>query len=146
MTETSSKPRAHKLPGEDAACLQIAVGILGILLLIASSLLSRWRWSHGTSVGVVALLAAVLILAVAGFRGLKERRQRGAASLMLVGDVLMTITALTFLVISFGGVFSWAFPFGSIFVTLAIFSDLATYRFRRAVSHAVHLAPAVSES
>jgi hypothetical protein len=135
MTEAaSSSPRLHKLPGEDAACLQIAVGILGTLLLVASSLLSRWRWSHGTSVGVVALLAGVLILAVAGFKGLKQRRQPGAASLMLAGDVLLTITALTFLVISFGGAFSWAFPFGSIFTTVAIFSDLATYRFHRAVS------------
>jgi hypothetical protein len=146
MTEAASSPRVQKLPGQDAACLQIAVGILGSLLLIGASLISSWRWSHGTSVGVVALLAGVLIVAVAGFKGLKARRQPRAASLMLAGDALLTITALTFLVISFGGAFSWAFPFGSIFTTLALFSDVATYRFRRAVSRANGLRAVVPES
>ena len=128
-----NNPALKRLPGEDPACLQIAVGILGTLLLIGASLLSRWRWSAGTSVGVLALFVGILLAGAGGFSGLKEQRQSGAALLMLAGDVLLTVSALIFLAVSFGGAFSWAFPFGSIFTVLAVFSDLATYRFRRAV-------------
>jgi len=142
MTNTTIRT---KLPGEEPACLQIAAGILGALLLLAASLLSRWRWSPGTSVGVVGLLAGVLLVAVAGFKGLKEQRQARAASLMLIGDILLTVSALAFLIVSFGGRFSWAFPLGSIFCTLALFSDLGSYRFHRAVRRASSLGAAVPE-
>jgi uncharacterized membrane protein len=135
MTEAGESQRtAHKLPGEDPACLQIAVGILGTLLLAIISLLSRWHWSPGTSVGVLALFAGIVLVGAAGFTALKEQRQWRAASLMVAGDIFLTTSALAFLVVSFGGAFSWAFPLGSIFTTLALFSDLATYRFRRAAS------------
>jgi uncharacterized membrane protein len=143
---TAPSQRARRLPGEEPACLQIAVGILGTLLLIIASLLSRWRWSSGTSVGVVALLAGLLLVGAGGFGGLRERRQSRAASLMVAGNLLLTFSALAFLIVSFGGAFSWAFPLGSIFTTLALFSDLATYRFRRAVSRASSLRTPVPES
>lgn len=147
MTEAGESIRtAHKLPGEDPACLQIAVGILGTLLLAIISLLSRWHWSPGTSVGVLALVAGTLLVGAAGFSGLREQRQPRAASLMVAGDIFLTTSALAFLIVSFGGAFSWAFPLGSIFTTLALFSDLATYRFRRAVSRALNLGAAVRES
>jgi hypothetical protein len=143
MTESASdREKRRSLPGEEPACLQIAVGIIGLLLLAAASLLSRWRWSHATSVGALGLIAGTLLVAIAGFRGLKEHRQARAASLMLAADVLLSVSALTFLVVSFGGAFSWAFPFGSIFTTLAIFSDLAAFRFRRAVGRDPNLAAA----
>jgi multisubunit Na+/H+ antiporter MnhG subunit len=136
MTEAAaSDQKSVKLPGEEPACLQIAVGTLGTVLLIFASLLSRWRWSHGTSVGVVALLAGIWLVAAGGFRGLKEGRQRRAALLMFVGDLILTISAVTLLIVSFGGTFSWAFPLGAIFTTLALFSDVASYRFRRALSY-----------
>lgn len=140
MTEAGeSKRTAHKLPGEDPACLQIAVGILGALLLTIISLLSRWHWSPGTSVGVLALFAGILLVDAGGFSGLREHRQWRAASLMVAGDIFLTTSALAFLIASFGGAFSWGFPLGSIFTTLALFSDLATYRFRRAASFALNI-------
>jgi hypothetical protein len=135
MTEAGESQRtAYKLPGEDPACLQIAVGILGTLLLTIISLLSRWHWSAATSAGVAAFIVAMILLIAAGFSGLRAQRQWRAASLMVAGDIFLTTSALAFLVVSFGGAFSWAFPLGSIFTTLALFSDLATYRFRRAAS------------
>lgn len=133
-------------PGEEAACLQIAVGILGLLLLIIISLLSRWHWSVGNSVGVGALLSAMILLLAGGFAGLKARRQPRAAALMLVGDIFLTTPALIFLVVSFGGGFSWAFPLGSIFTTMALFSDIATHRFRRAQSRRAGVAALGSSS
>ena len=134
MSESASnEQKPGRLRGEEPACLQIAAGILGILLLIVASLLSRWSWSLGTSVGVVALLAGLILVCAAGFSGLNEGRQTRAASLMVAGDLLLTVSALTFLAVSFGGAFSWAFPLGSLFTVLAVFSDLATHRFRRAV-------------
>lgn len=134
-------PSVQRLPGEEPACLQIAVGLLGALLLIIISLLSRWHWSAGTSVGVAALFASMVLLLAAGFSGLKALRQPRAASLMLAGDALLTLSALTFLVVSFGGGFSWAFPLGSIFTTLALFSDLATRKFRRGIRNSLASAP-----
>ena len=135
MTEAAAtNERARRLPGEDPACLQIAVGILGMLLLIIISLLSRWHWSAATSAGVAALIVAMILLIAGGFSGLRLQRQPRAASLMVAADILLTTSALAFLIASFGGAFSWAFPLGSIFTALALFSDLATYRFRRAAS------------
>src|SRR5579863_4757218 len=137
MTDSAIADQARgRLPGEDSACLQIAAGILGALLLIAASWLSRWRWSAGTRAGVTVLMLAMVMLLAAGFSGLKLHRQPRAASMMLAGDTLLTICALAFLIVSLGGAFSWAFPLGSIFTTVAIFSDAATYRFRRALSRA----------
>ena len=140
MTEAATaSERTRRLPGEDPACLQIAVGILGTLLLTIISLLSRWHWSAATSAGMAALIVAMILLIAAGFSGLRSQRQPRAAAWMLAGDILLTTSAVAFLIASFGGAFSWAFPLGSIFTTLALFSDLATYRFRRATNRSPNI-------
>ena len=122
-----------KTPGEEAACLQVAVGILGGLLLIASILLSRWRWSRGTGLGVLVLLLGVLLAGAGGFMGLGEKRRRRASALMSAGGTLLTASAIV-LLLTAGDSFNWHVPLGSIFLMLAIFSSVAAYKFRRVVT------------
>ncbi|HEY6292833.1 MAG TPA: hypothetical protein VI455_14890 [Terriglobia bacterium] len=126
-----SPHRGAKTPGEEPACLQIAVGILGSLLLLASTLLSRWRWSHGTGLGVLVLFAGVILAAAGGSYGLGRKRRRGS-TLMSAGGILLTLAAIV-LLLTAGDDLNWHFPLGVIFLAIAIFSDLATYRFRRAL-------------
>lgn len=115
------------------ACLQIAVGIMGTLLFLLASLISRWSWSAPTAAGVVALWAGVLLAAIGGILGLKPERQRRSRALMAVGDIVLTLAAIAFLVASRDGTLSWYFPIGILFLTLAVFSDVASYKFSRAV-------------
>jgi len=121
-----------KPPGEEAACLQIAIFFLGTLLLIAAILISRWRWSRPTGLGVLALLLGVILAGAGGFYGLGERRGRGSR-LMSAGATIVTLAAVM-LLLTAGDDFNWHVPLGSIFLTLAIFSSAAAYKFRRVVT------------
>lgn len=121
-------------PGEEMACLDIAVGILGVLLLIFPALTSF----RGSSLGFVAAGAALvvgLILAITGgFIGLSERRQQQAPRIMKASGLVLTVTAAILLAASSNGLISWDFPVGAIFLTLGLFADLAAWRFRKALA------------
>lgn len=116
------------------ACLDIAIGILGLLLLIFPALTSL----RGAGLGFVAAGAALVIglfLAIAGgFMGLGERRRQRAVRAMTAGGVWLTATAIVLLAISSNGLVGWDFPVGALFFTLGVFADLAAWRFRKALS------------
>lgn len=122
----------RKLPGEEMACLEIALGILGVLLLILPVLTSIRH--PAVLAAELALLAGVVLAIAGGFLGLRERRQRRASSLMAASGVLLTITSVVLLIGARDGLISWDFPVGIIFFALALFSDLAAYRFRRVLA------------
>lgn len=130
----SDKPANRKLPGEEMACLQISVGILGLLLLVFPALTSFRGLKPPVALAGLALLAGVVLAAVGGFMGFKPERQRRAHSVMRAGGLLLTMTAVGLLVASSDGLMSWDFPVGAIFLALALISGLATHRFRRAVA------------
>ena len=118
------------------ASLQIAVGIWGVLLLILPVLFT-WRKSPQGAAGALALLAGVLLPFVGGIIAKHEDRQVRAANLMLAGDVLLTLGAIVMWAIGLRGEsISWSLPLGPLFLVLAIFSDVAAYRFRRVVTAA----------
>ena len=121
------------IPGQSMASLQIAVGIWGLLLLILPTVFT-WRRSLQGIGAALVLLAGVLLPAAGGIIAKRENRHPGAANLMLAGDVLLTLGATTMLVIGLrDGSISWSLPLGPLFLVLAIFSDVAVYRFRRQV-------------
>jgi hypothetical protein len=129
--ESKGKQRAS---GQSMACLQIAVGIWGVLLLILP-LLFTWRRSLSGVGAALVLLAGVVLPAAGGIIAKREDRQARAAAVMLVGDLLLTLGAITMLAIGLrGGSISWSLPLGPLFLVLAIFSDLAAYRFRGQVN------------
>ncbi|HUI40846.1 MAG TPA: hypothetical protein VL523_02640 [Terriglobia bacterium] len=130
----SNQPASRKLPGEEMACLQISVGILGVLLLVFPALTSFRGLKVHVALAGLALLGGVLLAAVGGFMGLKPERQRRAHSVMRAGGVLLTLTAIVLLIASSDGLMGWDFPVGAIFLTLGLISDLATHRFRRALA------------
>jgi hypothetical protein len=116
------------------ASLQIAIGIWGLLLLIVP-IIFTWRKSLQGAAATLALLAGVLLPFAGGIIAKREDRQARAANLMLTGDVLLTLGAIVMLVIGLrGGSISWSLPLGPLFLVLAIFSDVAVYRFRRQVN------------
>ena len=120
--------------GESMASLQIAVGIWGLLLLILP-IVYTWRKSLQGAGAALVLLAGVLLPAAGGIIAKRENRQASAANLMLAGDVLLTLGAIVVLVIAVRGrSISWSLPLGPLFLVLAIFSDVAVYRFRRQVN------------
>ena len=122
--------RQRTVPGQSMACLQIAVGIWGVLLLILP-ILFTWRRSLGGMAAALALLAGVLLPAYGGIIAKREDGQTRAATLMLTGDVLLTLGAIVMLAIGLRGAsISWSLPLGPLFLVLAIFSDVAVYRFR----------------
>jgi len=116
------------------ASLQIAVGIWGLLLLILP-IVYTWRKILQGAAAALVLLAGVLLPAAGGIIAKRENRQASAANLMLAGDVLLTLGAIVVLVIAVRGrSISWSLPLGPLFLVLAIFSDVAVYRFRRQVN------------
>jgi hypothetical protein len=126
--------RQNAIPGQSMACLQIAVGIWGVLLLILPTLFT-WRRSLSGIGAALVLLAGVVLPAAGGIIAKREDRRTRAATLMLAGDVLLTLGAITMLVIGLhGGSISWSLPLGPLFLVLAIFSDAAAYRFRRQIN------------
>jgi hypothetical protein len=126
---TAGAPR-----GQSMASLQIAVGIWGLLLLILP-IVFTWRRSLQGIAAALVLLAGVLLPFAGGIIAKREDRQARAANLMLAGDVLLTLGAITMLVIGLrGGSISWSLPLGPLFLVLAIFSDVAAYRFRQQVN------------
>ena len=125
-------------PGQSMASLQIAVGIWGLLLLILPVIFT-WRRSPQGIGAAVALLAGVLLPFLGGIMAKREDRQARAANLMLAGDVLLTLGAFVMVVIGLrDGSISWSLPLGPLFLALAIFSDVAAYRFRRQVTFDPH--------
>jgi hypothetical protein len=113
------------------ASLQIAVGIWGVLLLILPVLFT-WRKSLQGAAAALVLLAGVLLPAAGGIIAKREDRHTSAANLMLAGGVLLTLGAVVMLVIGLRGEsISWSLPLGPLFLVLAIFSEVAAYRFRR---------------
>jgi len=118
------------------ASLQIAVGIWGLLLLILPTVFT-WRRSLGGIGAALVLLAGVLLLATGGIIAKHEERQVRAANLMLAGDLILTLGAIVMLVIGLrNGSISWSLPLGPLFLVLALFSDVALYRFRGQVKRA----------
>jgi hypothetical protein len=125
--------RQNAVPGQSMACLQIAVGIWGLLLLILP-ILFTWRRNLSGIGAALVLLAGVVLPAAGGIIAKRDDGQARAFSIMLAGDVLLTLGAITMLVIGLrGGSISWSLPLGPLFLVLAIFSDAAAYRFRRAI-------------
>ncbi|HXJ95835.1 MAG TPA: hypothetical protein VMT20_23590 [Terriglobia bacterium] len=117
------------------ASLQIAVGIWGLLLLILP-IVFTWRRNLQGIGAAVALLAGVLLPFMGGVIAKHQERQARAANLMLAGDVLLTLGAIVMLVIGLRGEsISWSLPLGPLFLVLAIFSDVAAYRFRPQVGN-----------
>ena len=125
-----------KPPGEEMACLQISVGILGVLLLAFPALTSLRHPKIQVALAGLALLAGLLLTAAGGFMGFKPGRQRWAHAVMRLGGIVLALTAVVLLVTSGDGLLSWDFPVGIIFLTLAFISELATRRFGRALAAA----------
>lgn len=125
------KPR--DLPGEEMACLDIAVGILGALLLVVPALTSLRGLNAATAGAGLALVAGVALAICGGFMGLKESRRRRAGVVMTASGVVLTLTAVVLLAASSDGLIGWDFPVGAIFLTLGLFADLAAWRFRKAI-------------
>jgi hypothetical protein len=136
MDETVQSEPTRVPAGQSIASLQIAVGIWGLLLLILP-IVFTWRRSLQGAATALVLLAGVLLPAAGGIIAKRGDRQARAANLMLAGDVLLTLGAIVMLVIGLrGGSISWSLPLGPLFLVLAIFSDVAAYRFRRQVTQA----------
>lgn len=138
-TETSSPdqgqtPKKREVPGEEMACLDIAVGILGVLLLIFPALTSLRGASLGFVAAGVALFVGLVLAIAGGFMGLGERRREQAARAMKASGLVLTVTALILLAASSNGLTSWDFPVGALFLTLGLFADLAAWRFRKALA------------
>lgn len=138
-TETGSQDqgqtsRKRKVPGEEMACLDIAIGILGVLLLIFPALTSFRGASWGFVTAGVALLLGLLLAITGGFMGLGERRRQQAARAMTASGVWLTVTAIILLAASSNGLIGWDFPVGALFLTLGLFADLAAWRFRKALA------------
>jgi len=133
--DQKEEPKKRESPGEEMACLDIAIGILGILLLIFPALTSFRGASLGFVGGGLALLVGLVLAIAGGFMGLGERRrQRHAGRAMKASGFMLTVTALVLLAASSNGLISWNFPVGAIFLTLGLFADLAAWRFRKQVS------------
>jgi hypothetical protein len=128
-------------PGESMACLQIALGIWGTLLL-AVPIAFSWHRHVATMAGALVLLAGTLLPLIGGVLGLKASKQRRGLAFMTAGDAILTLSAIVLLIMASGGDISWYFPLGALFLTLAFFADLALYLFRRAV-RAVEFGPAL---
>ena len=119
------------MKAQSMACLQIAIGIWGVLLLAATTIVSSRH--AGTMAAVLALLAGTLLAAAGGVAGLKAERARRAVRLMAAGAALLTICALVLLSVALGrNDVNWYFPLGALFLTLALLSNLAGHRFRKA--------------
>ena len=113
------------------ASLQIAIGIWGVLLLTTTTIVSSR--SAGTMAAVLALLAGTILAASGGIAGLRLQQRDRAVRLMAAGAALLTVCALVLLIVWLGrGDVSWYFPLGAMFLTLAVLSNLAGHRFRRA--------------
>jgi hypothetical protein len=123
----------YALPGEEMACLEIAIGILGVLLLIFPALTSLRGLNAAVAGAGVALLAGLALAIAGGFMGLKVTRQQRAAKVMTAGGLVLTVTALVLLTAAGDGLVSWDFPVGAIFLTLGLFGDVAAWRFRKAL-------------
>ena len=129
--ETGRKKR--EVPGEEMACLQIAIGILGVLLLIFPALTSLRGLNAAVVAAGLALISGLALALAGGFMGLEESRQQRAGRVMTASGVLLTVTAVILLAASSNGLISWDFPVGVIFLTLGLFADLAAWRFRKAL-------------
>jgi hypothetical protein len=129
------EPKRKKIvvPGEEMACLEIAIGILGVLLLVFPALTSIHGLTASVAGAGLALLVGLGLAIVGGFMGLNEARQRRAARLMAASGLVLTVTALILLAAAGDGLVSWDFPVGAIFLTLGLFADLAAWRFRKAL-------------
>jgi peptidoglycan/LPS O-acetylase OafA/YrhL len=115
------------------ACLQIAIGIWGVLLLAATAIVSSR--SAGTMAAVLALLAGTLLAASGGVAGLNPERASRAVRLMAAGAAFLTICALVLLIVALSrNDVNWYFPLGAMFLALAVFSNLAGHRFRKATT------------
>ena len=115
------------------ACLEIAVGIWGVLLLAVPALVFSRGRSLGTMTAVLVLLAGAVLAASGGVAGLKPELAERAVRLMAAGGAVLTLCALALLIVSFvRNDVSWYFPLGVMFLTLAVLSDVAGHRFRRA--------------
>jgi len=126
----------QRAPSQSMACLQVAVGIWGLLLLILP-ILFTWRRNPQGIAAALVLLAGVLLPAAGGIIAKHEDRQARAAAMMLTGDLLLTLGAIVMVVIGLRGEsISWSLPLGPLFLVLAIFSDVAAYRFRHQVNEA----------
>ena len=138
-SDQEQKPKKRESPGEEMACLDIAIGILGVLLLIFPALTSLRSSSLGFLAAGVALLVGLILAITGGFMGLGERRQQQAGRAMKASGLVLTVTAAILLAASSNGLISWDFPVGAIFLTLGLFADLAAWRFRKQIAsgHAV---------
>jgi len=132
--DQEQKQKKRESPGEEMACLDIAIGILGVLLLIFPALTSFRGSSFGFVAAGVALLVGLVLAITGGFMGLGERRRQQASRAMKASGLLLTLTAVILLAASSNGLIGWDFPVGVIFLTLGIFADLAAWRFRKQVS------------
>jgi hypothetical protein len=134
IAEAVPSERPRGVSGQSMACLQIAVGVWGLLLLILP-ILFTWRRSLSGIAAAFVLLAGVLLPAAGGIIAKREERRGRAATLMLTGDLLLTLGAIVMLAIGLRGAsISWSLPLGPLFLVLAIFSDVAVFRFRRQVT------------
>jgi len=126
--------KKRTVPGEEMACLDIAVGILGVLLLIFPAFTSFRGASLGFIAAGVALVVGLVLAITGGFMGLGERRRPQAGRAMKASGLVLTVTAVILLAASSNGLVSWDFPVGAIFLTLGLFADLAAWRFRKALA------------
>jgi peptidoglycan/LPS O-acetylase OafA/YrhL len=114
------------------ACLEIAIGIWGVLLLTVPALVFSRGRSVGTATAVLVLLAGTLLSASGGVAGLKPERTERAGRLMAAGGAVLTVCALVLLIVSLKrGDVNWYFPLGAMFLTLGVLSSAASRRFRR---------------
>lgn len=132
--DQNETPKKREAPGEEMACLDIAIGILGFLLLIFPALTSFRGASLGFVAAAVALFVGLVLAITGGFMGLGERRRQQAGRAMKASGLVLTVTALILLAASGNGLISWDFPVGVLFLTLGLFADLAAWRFRKAIA------------
>lgn len=136
QTENSTEEQGRKKrgsPGEEMACLDIAIGILGILLLVFPALTSLSGLRPTTAAAGLALVVGLILAIAGGFMGLSERRRQRAPRVMTASGLVLTVTAIILLAASSNGLISWDFPVGAIFLTLGLFADFAAWRIRKSV-------------
>ncbi len=131
--EQAQTKNRRQVAGEEMACLQIAIGILGVLLLIVPAMTSLGNLHPGVIIAGLALFLGLGLAIAGGFMGLNEKRQPRGSRLMKISGAILTVTAIVLLAFSSDGLIGWDFPVGAIFLTLGLFDDLAAWRFRKAI-------------
>jgi hypothetical protein len=132
-SENGKERKRRGAPWDEMACLEMAVGIVGCLLVLVPALLSHWVRHPGMLAVALALVAGPILVAVGGNIGSKEHGQQRGLAVMTAGGAVLTLAAIGMLIASRWQTLGWDFPLGIILLSLALVSDWAAFRFRRKI-------------